>query len=116
VKGTGKLKIEIKTEKGLTIRTISEDAKKGLNYYSFDLALDSNLLSDYQKAYNDSKGKDDDELKLIRKDSGKYYLAAGKYTAVFTDAGGATVKKEFVITKPKNRQKPRQDEEDMQHN
>jgi hypothetical protein len=109
------MKIEIKTEKGFTARTINADAKKGLNYFDYDIALDSSLVSDYQKSWNDNRGKDEDELKLEKKDSGRYYLAPGKYEVVITDARGTTVKKEFSIVKPKGRHKPRGTETETQH-
>ena len=77
--------------------------KKGLNYYSYDLAIDSTNIQAYQNYLNENKEKDASEIKIEKRDSGKYYLQAGKYNVIVTDnASGTSVKKELIISKPKH--------------
>ena len=108
IKNPGKVKIEIQTAKGITLFSTTEDMKKGLNYYSYDLSIDASNATAYEKALNDAREKNEDEIKVEKKDSGKYYMQAGKYTVIITDQGsGTSMKKDLVITKPKNHQRTR---------
>lgn len=111
LKKAGKIKVEIKTEKGLVLMNKSLELKAGLNYFNYDMSFDSTLVKEYASWLNEKKGKEDEEIKPERKDSGKYYLSAGTYTVVITDANGKTDKKEFVISKQKSRQKVRAENE-----
>ncbi|MEI6816292.1 MAG: glycosyl hydrolase [Bacteroidota bacterium] len=90
--------IRIKTEKDLTLREIKDTCTAGLNYYSYDMAIDSLNLSKYQTWVNENKNLNEDEKKLVLADSKKYYLKPGKYFIEIETSKGIKSKQELLVT------------------
>ncbi len=90
--------IRIKTEKDLTLREIKDTCTAGLNYYSYDMAIDSLNLSKYQTWVNENKNLNEDEKKLVLADSKKYYLKPGKYFIEIETSKGIKLKQELLVT------------------
>ncbi|MFN3848568.1 MAG: VPS10 domain-containing protein [Spirosomataceae bacterium] len=95
-KTAGKATIKIQTDKGLVLKTISDDAESGLNFASYDLTIDESVKTDYEKYLNDTKKKDDKEIKLEKAEDGKTYIRGGKYKVVF-EANGSKAEKDLEI-------------------
>ena len=95
-KTAGKAKITIQTSKDLILKTITDDAEAGLNYANFDQAIDASAKADFEKFLNDSKKKDEKEVKLDVADDKKIYFRPGKYKVVI-EQNGAKTEKELEI-------------------
>lgn len=96
-KAAGKITLKIQTDKGLTLRTLTDDSEKGLNFANFDLAIDTTTKADYEKHLNATKKKDEKEIKIEKADDGKMYLRAGKYKVVVETVTGIKTEKSFEI-------------------
>lgn len=97
--------LEVKLENGVTIYKRELKADQGLNYFNYDLSIDSALVNSYKDNLYSNKRKIEDrekEVVLNKADNGKYYLLPGKYT-VEINAGGTTVKEELEIKQRKQR-------------
>ncbi len=95
-KQNGKVKITIRTDKGLIIKTLSDDAEAGLNFVNYDLSIDESVKSDYEKHLNDSKKKEDKEIKLEPADDKKIYIRGGKYKVIY-ELNDSKVEKDLEI-------------------
>ena len=78
----GPATLEIATEDGLTLQTLTDEAERGLNYVAYDLAIPAD------RAERLNRDRDDD-ARIDAADDGRYYLPAGTYT-VTIEQGGAT--------------------------
>ncbi|WP_339609600.1 glycosyl hydrolase [uncultured Planktosalinus sp.] len=85
---TGAATIMIKTEKGTTLYSSSEDVIIGFNSYEYDLTLSENG----RKAYL----KENKEATIEEKQNGKYYLPKGIYNVEIT-LNGVKKTKEMVV-------------------
>lgn len=79
----GEAKLEVKTEDGMTLLTMTDKAEKGLNFVTYDFSFDPKMKSKYEKALNEA-AKEGKEVELEKADNGKMYLQPGKYTFVLT--------------------------------
>lgn len=95
-KTAGKAKITIQTSKDLILKTITDDAEAGLNYVNFDQAIDASAKADFEKYLNDSKKKEEKEVKLEVADDKKIYFRPGKYKVII-EQNGAKTEKELEI-------------------
>ncbi|WP_266362028.1 WD40/YVTN/BNR-like repeat-containing protein [Tellurirhabdus rosea] len=86
----------------LTLRTLTDTSEAGLNYLSFDYAIDSTARGAYQGWLNDHR-TEGREINLKPADDGKIYLRPGKYTFVFETAGGASEKKSWELKAPERK-------------
>ncbi len=101
-KSSGKTTIKIQTDKGLLLKTITDDAEAGLNYINFDQAIDAATKADYEKFLNETKKKEDKEIKLETADDKKIYFRPGKYKVVF-ELNGEKAEKDLEIKAPERR-------------
>jgi hypothetical protein len=95
-KTAGKVKITIQTSKDLIVKTITDDAEAGLNYVNFDQAIDASAKVDFEKYLNDTKKKEEKEVKLEVADDKKIYFRPGKYKVII-EQNGAKAEKELEI-------------------
>lgn len=95
-KTAGKVKITIQTSKDLILKTITDDAEAGLNYANFDQAIDASAKVDFEKYLNDTKKKEEKEVKLEVADDKKIYFRPGKYKVII-EQNGAKAEKELEI-------------------
>jgi photosystem II stability/assembly factor-like uncharacterized protein len=97
VKKDGAVNIDIKTEDENTIYFTSKKLTKGINYISYDAAVDATKIEWYVKYLKTkSEGK---EVVVDKSDDGKYHLMPGKYWVVVTDtATGKSEKTELIIS------------------
>ena len=102
-KAVGKSSIKIQTDKGLILRTLTDDSEAGLNYVNFDLTIDTTAKVEYEKYLNASKKKDEKEIKLEKADDGKMYIRAGKYKVVIETPTGTKAEQVFEIKAPERR-------------
>ena len=98
-KEKGIVKINIKSEKGLRLFSFTDTAEAGLNYVSYSLEMDSNVVKSFEKSVRDKKKNKIVVMKQA--DDKKYYLIPGDYTFELTDASGNTISKKFTVTKNK---------------
>jgi len=99
----GKNTITIQTDKGLVLRTLTDESETGLNFVSFDLAIDTTVKVEYEKYLNTTKKKDDKEIKIEKADDGKMYLRAGKYKVVVEANSGTKAQQNFEIRTTEHR-------------
>ena len=83
-KTAGKTKITVKSEGGIALKQISDDAEAGLNFADYDLSIDGSQMSAYQAELSKSK-----KVVLVPADSKKVYLQPGKYTVEIETASGS---------------------------
>lgn len=96
--GSGQTVIEIKTDSNLLLKKINFESKNGLNYFNYDLTMDSSMVKTYEESLNKNKKKDEEEIKVEKSENGKYYLRAGKYSVTISDkTSGKSVTKEFSV-------------------
>ncbi len=75
-------KINILTDDGKLLRQITDTCDHGLNFYDYDLSIDSNKVEFYKKHVKEIlKGKAlvKSEVSFEKADNGKIYLHPGKY-------------------------------------
>ena len=93
--------IEVKTDSGLVLRTFNDTTVKGINYFEYDLSIDTlNVKSyiDYLNAVNKDK---ENMVKVEKAENGNYYLMPNKYLIRITDKStGITISKEFKVKEP----------------
>jgi photosystem II stability/assembly factor-like uncharacterized protein len=98
-KKAGKTKLTIQTEKGLVLKTITDEAEAGLNYTNFDHTIDISIKDEYQKFLNETKKK---EAILEPADDKKIYFRTGKYKVII-EQNGSKIEKSLEIKAPENR-------------
>ncbi|WP_345269305.1 WD40/YVTN/BNR-like repeat-containing protein [Nibrella viscosa] len=103
VKTAGKTTVRLTTDKGLTLKTLTDDSEAGLNYLTYDYSVDASVAEGYQKYLNDTRKKDEKEVDLKPADDKKVYLRPGKYTFVFETSSGAKAEKEWELKAPERR-------------
>lgn len=86
---TGNIKIDIITEDTLNVKHIEFACDKGLNFYKYDLSVDTDKEALY---LNNSK----DKINEKKTQNGKVYLRPGKYTVKF-ELNGVSEEKAFEI-------------------
>ena len=95
-KNGGSTTLKVKTESGLLLTTIKEEASKGLNYMDYDLSIDETAVKKYERWLNaEVKDKADHQM-LKAADSKKYYLQKGTYELELSH-GGKVEKKTLTI-------------------
>jgi len=87
VNAAGKVKIDIRTEAGLVLKTLEYDAAKGLNYFSYDLTIDSAKAGDLEKKLNEKRKEEDKPITVKAAKNSKTYLPRGSYKWVATKDG-----------------------------
>ncbi|HTB06851.1 MAG TPA: glycosyl hydrolase, partial [Bacteroidia bacterium] len=107
-KGISIIRIKTIGDNGIVLKTLKDTAKAGLNYISYDLSIDSNMISQYQSWANSSKDLNGDDKKVERADNKKYYLKPGKYIVEVQTERGVISKESFTI-KPAEREQEQQE-------
>jgi photosystem II stability/assembly factor-like uncharacterized protein len=103
VRSAGKSTISIQTDKGLTLRTLTDDSEAGLNYASWDYTLDAGARAAYEQYLNETKKKDDKEVKLEAAEDKNLYVRPGTYKVVVTTAAGAKSEQVLTVKAPERR-------------
>ncbi len=103
----GIAKITILTNDGEELNTLSDSTEQGLNYYNYDLSIDSNKVEDYKEKINDNLNEED-KYNFKTTDSNKTFLHPGKYK-IKISFNGKEKEQSFEIKKPKK--SARQEEE-----
>ena len=83
-KAADKVKISIRSEGGLTLTQLTDDAEAGLNFKSYNLSIDDSMIQAYQDELSKNK-----KVTLTPADSKKVYLQPGKYTVEVESTSGA---------------------------
>lgn len=96
-KDSGKVTITIKTDDNQVLKTINDTAQAGLNFYNYDLTIDSTMVAAYESYLNKDKKPEDKKVVLKKGDDGNYYLQASAYKAEFTTAAGAVSSTKLII-------------------
>jgi len=97
---SGKVEIEIVTEKNTEVYTDQIEIKKGLNYFGYNLTIDEKAIKTYKNEIPEEQKEN-----LKKRDNGKSYLLPGNYMITITGSG-KTVQQEFTI-KPKDKKPTR---------
>jgi photosystem II stability/assembly factor-like uncharacterized protein len=107
VKEKGITTIRIKTagENSIVLNTLKDTSAKGLNYFAYDLSIDSTTKAQYQTKLNDDKDLDADVKKLEAADNKKYYLRPGKYVIEVVTEKGVSQKIKFTIKPAEKRER-----------
>lgn len=87
VNAAGKVKIDIRTEAGLVVRSLELDAVKGLNYFNYDLTMDAAKAGDLEKKLNEKRKEEDKPITVKAAKNGKIYLPRGNYKWLATKDG-----------------------------
>jgi len=86
VNAAGKVKISIKSD-DVVLKTFDADAKKGLNYLSYNLTMDADKASVMDQKLNKSRKDDERPTTLKAAKDGKMYLPRGDYKVVLSKDG-----------------------------
>jgi len=78
--------IKVKSEKGFLLYTHTDSSEAGINYFHYNLNVDSLYVVAYEKSVNAKKGSS-----LSQGEDGNFYLVPGKYAVEVTDAAGNSV-------------------------
>jgi photosystem II stability/assembly factor-like uncharacterized protein len=95
-KQPGHTTAKITTDKGLLLRTLTDTTEAGLNYLTFDYAVDTTQRVAYEKALNEAKKKDDKAIELAVADDKKLYIRPGKYKLTL-EQNGTTLTRDFEV-------------------
>ena len=101
-KQPGRTTAKITTDKGLLLRTLTDTTEAGLNYLTFDYAVDTTGRVAYEKALNEAKKKDDKAIELTIADDKKLYIRPGKYKLTL-EQNGSTLTRDFEVRAPERR-------------
>lgn len=91
----GKAVITILTDDDKELKTISISSDHGLNFFDYDLTIDSGKVNFYKEFIN-SKIKNDNKYEFKKTDTGNTYLHPGKYKVVI-EIDGKKVTQEFEV-------------------
>jgi len=95
--GDGPASIEVTTENGRTLQTMSHDAVRGLNYLDYDLSVSPRGLERYNRSV------ESEEEKLEAADNSIIYLRPGTYTVSVTLNGTTQSTPLKVLAPPEDR-------------
>jgi photosystem II stability/assembly factor-like uncharacterized protein len=107
-KGISTIRIKTAGDNSIVLKTLKDTTKAGLNYISYDLSIDSNMISQYQNWANSNKDLNGDDKKVERADNKKCYLKPGKYIVEVQTEKGVISKESFTI-KPAEREQEQQE-------
>jgi hypothetical protein len=98
LKQSGQTTISIATPDGTIIREFTDAGEAGLNYVTYDLALDPGAVQVYTDYLNALPVKGYREVVSIQAaDNGKYYLRPGKFIVRFTAENMVKVQESFEV-------------------
>jgi hypothetical protein len=80
------VKISIKSD-DVVLKTFDAEAKKGLNYLSYNLTMDADKASMMDQKLNKSRKDDERPTTLKTAKDGKMYLPRGDYKVVLSKDG-----------------------------
>lgn len=101
-KQAGRTQATLTTEKGLTLRTLTDTTEAGLNYLTFDYTVDTTQRATYLTYLNETKKKDAPAIDLPLADDKKLYIRPGKYKVTLTQ-NGQTVSRDLEVKAPERR-------------
>ncbi|MCF8262575.1 MAG: hypothetical protein K9J12_17495 [Melioribacteraceae bacterium] len=104
-KVNSKAKLSISTESDLILKELEFDTDAGLNFFEYDLTLDSNKVEDYLEYIKD-KNKNE-EFSFEENDLGVSLLQAGKYK-VKLSINGETIEKDLVVEEQQKQKRKKQ--------
>ncbi len=82
LKEAGAVKMVVVTENGLQLYAETIDASKGINYLSYPLKVDANVVEEYTEYLNEGI-EDVDDLTVIKEaDNGTFYIQRGEYEII----------------------------------
>ena len=90
------VKFNIKTDKGLFVKSFDKNLTKGINYVDYNFDMTTNVIYDYEKAVNEPNKDAKIKWENKKADDGNYYLQPGKFQVEMT-ANGKTITKTFEI-------------------
>lgn len=94
--------IRIKTDEGLTVAELNDASERGLNYFKYDLSVDSTKASVYGNALQAAAASDKKFKPYKAADNGKFYLRPGKFVVEIT-ANGVSASERFEVKARENR-------------
>lgn len=94
-KENGIITIDIKSEKGLLLKELKDTAEAGLNYFQYNLQMDSAMVKAFGKSM--SGKKKNISVVVKQAENGKYYLVPGNYSIGLSDVKGNAVSKSFTV-------------------
>jgi len=91
-------KLVIKSKNGTPLFTQNVDLETGINTIPYDLSFDGRIAGQMEKLLNEDRKPDARPVTVKAAENGKYYLRAGKYTALLElDAEGTRAEARFVV-------------------
>ena len=96
VSKAGKIKVSIKTQDGLEIRTFTAPVSKGINSVLYDLKINEKFLTEYNKELNKDIKEDEKPIKVKAAKDGAVYVYKGKYV-VALEKDGERIEMDWVI-------------------
>ncbi len=102
-KAPGQTQLTLQTDKGLTLATMTDTSEAGLNYAVWDYTIDPDAKISYAKYLNESKKKEDKEIKLEAAEDKKLYIQPGKYKLLVTTADGNKTEQNLTVKAPEKR-------------
>jgi photosystem II stability/assembly factor-like uncharacterized protein len=113
VKDSSIITITIKTSDNQILKTIKDTAEAGLNFYNYDLTIDSTVVNNYTTYLNKDKKPEDKKVVLKKGDDGNYYLQAATYIVEYRTASGVTTSTKLNIKEQEKRSRSASGESQM---
>jgi photosystem II stability/assembly factor-like uncharacterized protein len=95
---SGKVDITFYGDSTLVLKKLNFNGVRGLNYFSYDLSIDSTILSNYEIVLNKDLKPEDEKLIVKKADNGNYYLQPGRYRYT-VEANGTKAEQVLLIEK-----------------
>ncbi|MEM9824201.1 MAG: glycosyl hydrolase, partial [Bacteroidota bacterium] len=93
---SGNMAVQIKTKKGLLLKSLTHKTEKGINYLDYDLTIMESAKDAYETFLNTDLKKKEKKKSLKKAKNGHYYLMPGTYE-VEISKDGVTEKQELTI-------------------
>ncbi|MES2796837.1 MAG: glycosyl hydrolase [Bacteroidota bacterium] len=96
-KNSGKAKIKILSNARFILNQLDVAMDAGVNYFNWDLAIDSSVMFDYGMQLNSQRKNTTPKIELEKADDGKVYIRPGKYIISIETGEGKKVEKALEV-------------------
>jgi photosystem II stability/assembly factor-like uncharacterized protein len=93
----GLVTVQIKTPKGLVLKSFTRNGSRGLNEAAYDLSVDGAALEAYRRYLQESRSPEEEEVIFTFTDTGRQYLRPGQYRVELQTAGGDKTSQPFTV-------------------
>jgi hypothetical protein len=99
----GLVTVQIKTQKGLVLKTFTRNGSRGLNEAAYDLSVDGAALEAYRRYLQESRSPGEEKVIFTFTDTGRQYLRPGQYRVELQTAAGDKTSQLLTVQSPEKR-------------